>query len=82
MMPCILEASVPYFHRVQAQSGDSASKLLQRYHLNDQACNFSQFLKINNWDKATRIKTYNEVLLSEGLRTEDIINSKERKSKK
>lgn len=111
MMPCILEASVPYFHRVQAQSGDSASKLLQRYHLNDQACNFSQFLKINNlsekarirsgqnyfipvyiydyngksirstigvdnWDKAIRIKTYNDVLLSEGLRTEDIINSK------
>ncbi len=110
-LPSIMEASIPYFHRVQAQNGDTAGLLLQRYHLHSQPCNLSQFIKINqlgdnavinagkdyflpvyiyeyngksirstigvdNWDKAIRIKTYNEILLSEGLRKTDIINSK------
>lgn len=113
IVPSIVEASIPYFHRVQAQNGDSAQRILKRYHLNDQTCNFSQFIKINNlsekasivagkdylipvyiydyngksirssigigeenWDKALRIKSYNEILHSEGLRRLDIINSK------
>ena len=111
ILPSVLEASIPYFHRVQAQNGDSADRILKRYHLNDQTCNLSQFIKINNlnekatitagkdyflpvyiyeyngksirssigvdnWDKALRIKSYNEILLSEGLRNSDIINSK------
>ena len=111
IFPSFLTASVPYFHRVQAQKGDSAERLLKRYHLNDQACNLSQFIKINNldsrvrihegnkyfipvyiydyngksirssigaddWDKALRIKSYNEILLSEGLRKKDIVASK------
>ena len=109
--PTLVEASIPYFHRVQAQHGDSAERILKRYHLQDQSCNLSQFIKINNlnekaiihsgkdyfipvyiyeyngksirstigvdnWDKALRIKSYNEILLSEGLRSKDIVNSK------
>ncbi len=110
-IPVVLSASIPYFQRVEAKSGDSTSKLLARYHLSDYSCNTEQFYKINSlpakaslkagqhyfipvyvyeyngksirssigvddWDKAVRIKTYNEVLKSEGLRIHDIVNSK------
>jgi len=111
VLPTIGMASIPYFHRVQAQNGDSAHRLLQRYHLDGHECNLSQFIRINNltkkgkisagenyfipvyiytydsksirssigvdnWEKANRIKIYNEVLQKEGLRKQDIINSK------
>ncbi len=111
LLPVMLTASVPYFHRVEAKPGDSVNKLLSRYHLDSYTCNAQQFIKINNltntaniragqnyfipvyiyeyngksirssigiddWDKAIRIKTYNEVLKQENLRQKDIVNSK------
>jgi len=107
----MMTASIPYFYRVEAKSGDSASKILSRYHLDNYTCNAHQFYKINNltsstniragenyfipiyvyeyngksirssigiddWDKANRIKTYNEVLQKEHLRKRDIVNSR------
>ncbi len=110
-IPVFGSASVPYFHRVEAKVGDSAIKLLSRYHLIDHTCNVDQFKKINNldqkatikaghnyfipvyiytyngksirssigvddWDKAIRIKTYNEVILAEGYRSQTIADSK------
>ena len=43
------------YHRVKAEYGDSIHSLLDRYHLADHDCNFSQFYKLNNLDHDSRL---------------------------
>ncbi len=42
-----VSAVEPYHHAVKAKKGDGIFSLLRRYHLNDHACNRSQFLELN-----------------------------------
>ena len=40
----------PYFHKVTAKSGDSITRLLARYKLNNYKCDYQQFYKLNDLD--------------------------------
>ncbi len=47
----------PYYHKVEALSGDNVQIFLDRYHLANHSCNKDQFYKLNGLKKGAQLKS-------------------------